>query len=70
MNRQAKTYLKRLAVKGVKTSAQTLGAMLAASGAGLVDADWIGSLSTAGMAGLIAVLMNIGGDAGEVEPSE
>ncbi len=51
------------AARGVKTFAQALAAILTASGAGLLDADWVGALSAAGMAGLLAVLMNIGGTA-------
>lgn len=60
MSRQTRRYLRRLALKGVKTFAQTLAGVLTASGAGLLDADWIGAVSASGMAGLVAVLMNVG----------
>lgn len=65
-----KRYLRRLAVKGVKTFAQTLAGVLTAAGTGLLDTDWAGALSASGMAAVVAVLMNIGngepqGDAGE-----
>lgn len=46
----------------VKTFAQTLAGVLAGSGAGLIDADWIGSLSVAGMAAVLSFLMNVGGE--------
>lgn len=46
--------------KPVRTFAQTLAGMLAASGTGIIDADWIGALSVSGMAGLIAFLMDVG----------
>ncbi|GAA4123183.1 hypothetical protein GCM10022215_29580 [Nocardioides fonticola] len=55
------TFWARAATRGVRTTAQTAAGMLAASGAGLVDADWLGVASASGMAGLIAVLMNVGG---------
>lgn len=51
------------ATRAVKTSAQALAAILTASGAGLLDTDWVGALSAAGMAGLLALLVNIGGEA-------
>lgn len=46
----------------VKTFAQTLAGVLAGSGAGLIEADWAGALSVAGMAALLSFLMNVGGD--------
>lgn len=52
---------------GVRTFGQTLAGVLAGSGAGLVDADWLGSVSVAGMAGLIAVLMNLTGEPPKAE---
>lgn len=61
MSSRTKTYLRRLAVKGVKTFAQTLAGVLTAAGTGLIDTDWTGALSASGMAGVIAVLMNVGG---------
>lgn len=55
-----KTFAARVAKKTVKTFAQTLGAMLTAAGTGILDTDWRASLSVAGMAALLCVLMNIG----------
>ncbi len=60
MNPRTRRYLRRLAVKGVRTFAQTLAGVLTAAGTGLLDTDWIGALSASGMAGVVAVLMNIG----------
>lgn len=54
----------------VKTFAQTLAGVLAGSGAGLIDADWTGSLSVAGMAAVLSFLMNVGGDGGETPPAD
>lgn len=65
MNTRTRRYLRRLVVKGVKTFAQTLAGVLTANGTGLLDTDWIGALSASGMAGLVAILMNIG----DSEPS-
>ena len=48
--------------RAVKTCAQTLAAMLTASGAGLIDADWYGSLSVSGMAAIISLLTSVGSD--------
>lgn len=42
--------------RAIATFAQALGAILAAGGFGLIDADWIGAISAAGMATLLAVL--------------
>lgn len=50
------------AIRAVKTFAQTLGAMLTAAGTGLLDTDWVTSLSVAGMAALLSVLTTVGGE--------
>lgn len=55
------TFWAKALTRGVRTTAQTAAGMLVASGTGLIDADWIGVASASGMAGLIAVLMNVGG---------
>lgn len=69
MNPKTRRYLRRLAVKGVKTFAQTLAGVLTAAGTGLIDTDWIGALSASGMAGVIAALMNVG-ESGDLKPPE
>lgn len=50
---------RRAVIKGARTFAQTLAAVLTAAGTGLIETDWIGAVSAAGMAGVIAVLMNL-----------
>lgn len=56
-------YLKKLGERAVVTFAATLGALLTAGGTGLLDAPWEQSLSAAGMAALLAVLVSVGGGA-------
>jgi hypothetical protein len=53
-------FWKAIAERGLKTFVEAWAAALVADAGGLIDADWIGSLSIAGMATLIAVLLNIG----------
>lgn len=60
-----KATLRYAGVKAFRTFVQTLAGILSASGAGLIEADWAGSLSAAGMAGLIAFLMNAGDGSGD-----
>ena len=55
--------------RAIATFAETLGAILAAGGFGLLDADWVGALSAAAMATLLAVLkafaaLGVGGETG------
>lgn len=47
------------AERAVKTFAQALAAVLAASGVGLLSADWKVALSTAGMATVVSVLTSV-----------
>lgn len=56
-----RSFWKNVAERAVKTFAQSLGAIFVADGTGLLDTDWTGSLSMAGMASLISVLMTVGG---------
>ena len=44
----------------IRTFAQTLAAVLVASGAGLLAADWWAALSAAGMAAVVSVLTSVG----------
>lgn len=46
--------------RALKTLGQTAAALLIANGTGLLDTDWLGLLSAAGMAALLSVLTNIG----------
>jgi hypothetical protein len=45
--------------RAVKSFAQSLAALLSASGLGLFDANWIKALSTAGMVALLSVLTSL-----------
>jgi hypothetical protein len=47
------------AERAVKTFAQALAAVLAASGVGILSADWTTALSTAAMATLVSVLTSV-----------
>lgn len=57
-----KELVRTATVRAIKTFAQTLAAMLTAAGTGLLDTDWLTSLSVAGMAALLSVLTTVGGD--------
>jgi hypothetical protein len=53
-------FWKQTIERGVKTTAQTLGAtLLAGPVAGLLEADWVAALSVSGMAGVLSVLTSI-----------
>ncbi|MEQ7260080.1 holin [Lactococcus garvieae] len=56
-----KTFWKDTAERAVKTFAQSFGAVLIASGTGLLDVDWINALSVAGLATVISVATSVGG---------
>lgn len=58
-----KSFARAALERAVKTFAQTLAAVLVASGTGLLDTDWIASLSTAAMASLLSLLTSIGSGA-------
>jgi hypothetical protein len=53
-------FLRQTAERAVKVFAESLAALLLASNAGLLDAPWGTSLSAAGMAALVSVLVSIG----------
>ena len=46
--------------RAIRTFAQALAAVLTAGATGLLGVDWVGALSTAGMAALLSLLMSIG----------
>ena len=56
-------YLKSLGERALVVFASTLGSLLGAGGFGLLDAPWEQSLSVAGLAALLAVLVSVGGGA-------
>lgn len=55
-----KAFWKGAAERGIKTFAATEAALLSANGLGLLDVDWGQSLSVAGMATLVSLLIAIG----------
>jgi hypothetical protein len=52
-------FLRQTAERAVKVYAESLAALLLASKTGLLDAPWGSSLSVAGMAALVSVLVSI-----------
>lgn len=57
------TFWRAAAERGAKATAWALSSTLIANGTGLIDTDWRGVLSVAGMAGLLSVLGSIASDA-------
>lgn len=49
--------------RAIRTVAQSAAAILAASGVGLLDANWLATASAAGVAGVISLLFSISGEA-------
>ena len=58
-----RAYLKSLLERAIVVFASTLAGLLSAGSFGLLDAPWQQSLSAAGMAALVAVLLSVGGGA-------
>lgn len=58
-----RSFIRATLERAIKTFAQTLAAVLVASGTGLLDTDWIASLSMSAMAALLSVLTSIGSGA-------
>jgi glyoxylate carboligase len=58
-----KEFWKAVAERGVKTLAQSAAATLIAAGTGIINTDWAGVVSVAGMAAVISVLTSIGSGA-------
>ncbi len=52
-------FWKATAERAVKSFAQSLLAILSASSLGLLDVDWVTSLSTAGMATVLSLLSSV-----------
>lgn len=53
-------FWKDMVERVIATFAQALGAILIGAGTGLLDTDWVGAASVAGMAALLAVLKSLG----------
>lgn len=55
-----RTYWIAVAERSFKTFFQVIAALLVGNGTGLLDTDWVGVLSVAGMAALVSVATSIG----------
>lgn len=55
-----KKYLKDLAERAIKTFAQSMVAVLTAGATGILDVDWINTLSVALLATVISVFTSLG----------
>ncbi len=53
-------FWKAVLERALKTLAQTAAALLIASSTGLIDTEWVGLISAAGMAALVSVLTSVG----------
>jgi hypothetical protein len=58
-----KEFWKAVVERAVKTVCQAGVAAITAAGTGLIDTDWIGICSVAGMAAIVSVLTSIGSGA-------
>jgi hypothetical protein len=56
----SKTFFVALSERSIKTFFQAIAALLVGNGTGLLDTDWVGVISVAGMAALISVATSIG----------
>lgn len=59
----SRAFWSAAAERAVKATAWAASSSLLASGAGLIDADWIGCASVAGMAGVLSLLGSVASDA-------
>lgn len=57
------TFWKDAVERALRTVAQTAAGVWIADGTGLLDTDWAAGLSVAGMAGLLSLLLSVGGQA-------
>jgi r1t holin len=55
----SKGFWKDAVERAIRTTAQVIVALAAAAGTGLLDTDWLATLSAAGMAGVLSVLTSI-----------
>jgi hypothetical protein len=58
-----KRFWSAAAERAIKATAWAASSSLLASGAGLIDADWVGCASVAGMAGVLSLLGSVASDA-------
>ena len=58
----SKAFIKAAIERAVKTFAQVLVSLLGVNAAGVLDVDWKGALSAAGLAAVASILTSIGSD--------
>lgn len=58
-----KAFWRAAVERAIKATAYSAVGALVAAGGGLIDADWVGCLSIAGMAGVLSLLGSIASDA-------
>ena len=54
-----KEWLKKVAIKTVKTMAETALAVIGTNTIGITDVDWLGLLSACALSGVVTILFNI-----------
>lgn len=65
-----RSFFKDTAERAIKTVAQSAAALLVGNGVGVLDVDWVGVASVAGLAGVVSLLTSIGsGYVGDDSPS-
>lgn len=64
-----KSFWQDMLVRAVKTFAQSLAALLVADGTDLLNTDWGGRLSVAGMAALVSTLTTLASGAATGSPA-
>ena len=66
----SRAFLAAASERAVKTFAQTLAALVAANGSGVLDVDWAGGLSVAVSAAVVSLLSSVAsGGVGQPGPS-
>lgn len=54
-------WWKAAGIRAVKTSAQAAVALIGTGALGLLDVDWLATVSGAGLAGVVSLLTSLGG---------
>lgn len=62
-------FWKAVFERAVKTFCESFASAIVLNATGVIDADWLGALSVAGLATLVAVLLNIATSIGSGNPS-
>lgn len=59
MKKKFVEWLKIVAIKTVKTMAETAIAVIGTNAAGITDVEWLGVLSAVALSGVVTILFNI-----------